>query len=113
MDFKVLHYSSLNKDQLYKLIHLRIKVFVVEQNCPYQDLDEFDKISYHVFGTFNATTMAVGRIIPYKENRKVVIGRIAVDESYRGKGYAKKMMKELTSIDYYICLYAKNTKSKG
>lgn len=98
MDFKVLHYSSLNKDQLYKLIHLRIKVFVVEQNCPYQDLDEFDKISYHVFGTFNATTMAVGRIIPYKKNRKVVIGRIAVDESYRNKGYAKKMMKEIINF---------------
>ena len=95
MDFKVLYFSSLNRDQLYDLIHLRIKVFVVEQSCPYQDLDELDRLSFHIFGTLNDNTIAVGRIIPYDKVRKVVIGRIAVDEKYRGKGYAKKMMKEV------------------
>ena len=70
-------------------------MFVVEQSCPYQDLDELDRISFHIFGTFNDNTIAVGRIIPYNNDRKVVIGRIAVDEKYRRKGYARKMMKEI------------------
>jgi ElaA protein len=51
MDFKIKHFNELSTYDLYELLQLRIEVFVVEQNCPYQDLDNKDQHSYHVLGT--------------------------------------------------------------
>lgn len=99
MDLQVIHYSALNKDQLYQLLYLRIKIFVVEQNCPYQELDDLDKISYHILGTIDQSLISTGRIIPYNKEKKVSIGRIAVEENYRKNGYALKLMNE---IIYFI-----------
>ena len=68
-------------------------MFVVEQNCPYQDLDDKDQSSYHLFLEDNGQIIAVLRILPeniaYKE---MAIGRLIVKKSYRGKGISRKMM---------------------
>ena len=42
------HFSELSADELYEIIKARISVFVVEQNCPYQELDGKDKAAYHL-----------------------------------------------------------------
>ena len=98
MNLQVIHYSSLTKDQLYQLLYLRIQVFVVEQNCPYQELDDLDKIAYHVLGSVGQSLISVGRIIPYKKENKVLIGRISVNENHRKNGYALEMMREIISF---------------
>lgn len=99
MDLQVIHYSNLTRDQLYHLLYLRIQVFVVEQNCPYQELDDFDLNCFHIFGTINDKIISVGRLIPFLENKKITIGRICVRKSFRNKGYANKMMNQLL---YYV-----------
>ena len=45
----VKRYSELTKDELYALVKLRIAVFIVEQNCPYMELDDWDQAAVHVW----------------------------------------------------------------
>ena len=49
MTIKVSHFSRLSPDELYGILRLRAEVFVVEQDCPYQDLDDRDLDSYQVW----------------------------------------------------------------
>lgn len=49
MELKVKKYEELTLDELYAILRLRISVFVVEQNCPYQELDGKDRQAVHVF----------------------------------------------------------------
>lgn len=90
------YYSELILDEFHDLVALRIKVFVVEQNCPYQDLDGLDKQCYHLIAT-TADNEIVGtaRIIPpgllYAP---AGIGRIVLDESVRGGNYGHELMKQ-------------------
>tara|TARA_B100000497_G_scaffold117067_1_gene142035 strand:- start:113 stop:547 length:435 start_codon:yes stop_codon:yes gene_type:complete len=86
----IINYSDLSKDQLFDLIKLRINVFVVEQNCPYQELDEIDLISNHVIGSNNNEIVALGRL--YKKEDSIHIGRIAVKKEFRNLGYARELM---------------------
>jgi ElaA protein len=84
------NYSEISKNQLFAILNLRISVFVVEQNCPYQEIDQSDLISNHVFGKVDDHIMAVGRF--YKKNNTVFIGRIAIEKKYRNNGYARELM---------------------
>ncbi len=95
MDLQVIHYSNLTRDQLYNLMYLRTQVFVVEQNCPYQEIDDLDLLSLHVLGTINDEIISAGRLIPMPKNKKVVIGRICVKKSQRRKGYASIMIRQI------------------
>ena len=85
-------FTELTTAELYEILKLRAEVFVVEQNCPYQDLDDKDQSSYHLFLEDNGQIIAVLRILPeniaYKE---MAIGRLIVKKSYRGKGISRKM----------------------
>jgi len=49
MDLVVKRFEELTLNELYEILKARAEVFVVEQNCPYQDLDEKDKRAYHVY----------------------------------------------------------------
>ena len=90
---KLKEFKELTIEELYEILKLRAEVFVVEQNCPYQDLDDKDQSSYHLFLEDNGQIIAVLRILPkniaYKE---MAIGRLIVKKSYRGKGISRKMM---------------------
>ena len=90
MELHCTNYSEISKNQLFAILNLRISVFVVEQNCPYQEIDQSDLISNHVFGKIDDHIMAVGRY--YNENNTVFIGRIAIEKRFRNKGYARKLM---------------------
>ena len=93
MKCKLKEFKELTTEELYEILKLRAEVFVVEQNCPYQDLDDKDQSSYHLFLEDNGQIIAVLRILPeniaYKE---MAIGRLIVKKSYRGKGISRKMM---------------------
>ncbi len=86
-------------NELYEILKIRAEVFVVEQNCVYQDLDSKDKASYHLFLEDSEEIAAYLRILPkgisYPE---IAIGRVLTKASYRKKGLAKEIMKK--AIDY-------------
>ena len=88
-------FYQLSLDELFDMMALRQKVFVVEQDCPYQDADEKDKDSLHLFGMDSeGNLMACLRIVPkglsYADY--IAIGRVVVDPAYRGKKLGEKMM---------------------
>ncbi|RFC53751.1 GNAT family N-acetyltransferase [Brumimicrobium aurantiacum] len=100
INWECLPFSELTIDEFHDLLALRIKVFVVEQNCPYQEVDGKDKCSFHLIGR-DSSGKIVGtlRILPkgisYDE---VSIGRVVLDETVRGNGCGHQMMKEALSF---------------
>ena len=91
-------YSDLSKDQFFDILKLRIEIFVVEQCCYYQELDNEDKEAFHVSIYNDGIIVAVGRIIPNLHNKEVKIGRIAVKMEHRKKGLAYKIMKDIMNF---------------
>lgn len=89
-------FNDLTIDEYFELLYLRIAVFVVEQDCPYQEVDEKDRKSFHLFGrTQNGEVIAVTRILPKEISYKEIsIGRVALKKEYRGKGIADTLMLE-------------------
>lgn len=73
----VKHFSELTVDELWEIYMIRSKVFVVEQDCVYQDVDEYDKISYHVMLVDEEGLQAYTRVIPANSRyEQVSIGRV-------------------------------------
>ena len=95
----VLHkkiFKELTTDELYELLRVRSEVFVVEQNCAYQDLDGDDQKSIHLWLTVEDKVVALARVCPAGTHLKEIsIGRVITTE--RGKGYGKQIM--LHAID--------------
>lgn len=91
MELNVKRFYELSLDELYEIIKQRIQVFCVEQNIPYQDLDEVDKQAYHVFLSENGGILAYLRVYSLDE-RTAKIGRVIT--TVRGKGYGKTVLRE-------------------
>ena len=94
MDIIIKKFDELSLNELYKIMQLRSQVFVVEQNCIYQDLDDIDKISYHLFIKGNNDTIKAYLRIFEKDKDTAQIGRVVTDEKERKKGYATKLMEK-------------------
>ena len=92
--FKCKSFNSLNLDELLSILALRSEVFVVEQNCVYQDIDGEDKKALHIIGYLNEEIVAYARIFDkgdiYPEHCS--IGRIATPFSERGKKYGHQLV---------------------
>ena len=101
----VLHektFKELTVDELYELLRIRADVFVVEQDCVYQDLDGDDQRAIHLWLTVEGKTVALCRVCPAGTHMKEVsIGRVITTE--RGKGYGKQIM--LAAIDTAIHIF--------
>ena len=87
-------FDELTIDELHDIVQLRIRVFVVEQNCPYAELDGKDRKAYHYFGANDQ-----GRIIAYTRifgpgdyYEQPAIGRVVVDSEHRGDGTGSALM---------------------
>ena len=95
----VLHkksFKELTVDELYELLRVRSEVFVVEQDCVYQDMDNDDQKSIHLWLTVADKVVALARVCPAGTHMKrLSIGRVITTE--RGKGYGKLIM--LYAID--------------
>ncbi len=94
MTWDIKKFSELTTNELYEIIRLRSEVFVVEQNCVYQDLDGKDQESIHVCGYNKNLLVAYARIVnkgvSYSE---ISIGRVVVSEKSRGNDLGKELMK--------------------
>ena len=81
-------FRELTTDELYQLLKVRSEVFVVEQNCVYQDLDDDDQDAIHLWLTNEEKIVALARVCPAGTHMKEVsIGRVITTE--RGKGYGR------------------------
>ena len=79
-------FQELTTDELYELLRVRSEVFVVEQNCVYQDMDGDDQMSIHLWLTVADKLVALARVCPAGTHMKEIsIGRVITTE--RGKGY--------------------------
>ena len=88
-------YQQLSKEKLYQIIRLRLEVFVLEQNCIYQDLDNKDQKAIHLVGEEDGKVIAYTRLFKkgdYFENAS--IGRVIVKKESRKKDYGKKIMQK-------------------
>lgn len=79
------HFSELSKEELYEILRIRVAVFVVEQNCPYQELDNYDQDAYHVMVYEGDHIEAYLRV--FRKDKEVRIGRVL--SVSRKKGYGK------------------------
>lgn len=93
MKFRVKSFSELTNEELYGILRLRAEVFVVEQDCPYQDLDGNDLKAMHLFVLGNREVVACLRIF-LKEDGNATIGRVVTAGKVRGTGLGKQMMLE-------------------
>ena len=86
-------FGELTTDELYELLRVRSEVFVVEQNCVYQDMDGDDQDSIHLWLTNGERVVALARVCPAGTHmQEVSIGRVITTD--RGKGYGKQIMLE-------------------
>ena len=88
-------YQQLSKEKLYQIIRLRLEVFVLEQNCIYQDLDNKDQKAIHLVGEEEGKVIAYTRLFKkgdYFENAS--IGRVIVKKESRKKDYGKIIMQK-------------------
>lgn len=99
MEWKVKSFQELSVEELYAILQLRAQVFVVEQDCVYQDVDDKDFNSYHVCGYDAQKLTSYARIVhkgvSYAE---LSIGRVVVSPQYRGIKLGVELMNEALSF---------------
>lgn len=92
------NFDELKKSELYAILALRMQVFCVEQDCPYQDIDNQDQTASHVYIHEEETIKAYARILT-EESNKYHIGRVVVAEKHRNEGLATLIMNQcITTI---------------
>jgi ElaA protein len=88
-------FDDLTPKELYYILQLRNEVFIVEQNCPYQDLDNKDLKAWHLMGMKENKLVAYTRLlapgISYSESS---IGRVVSSPAARNSGIGKQLMSE-------------------
>ena len=93
MQWRVKSYDELSVVEFHKILKSRIDVFVVEQQCPYPELDNTDDRALHIWLEDNAEIVAYCRIFPsgvkYPE---ASIGRVLTTKKYRNKGWSRKLL---------------------
>ena len=95
MDLVVKTFDELLPTEVYSLLQLRSEIFVVEQQCVYQDMDGKDNAALHVLGWSGNELVAYSRIFgPGDYFPQASIGRVAVRQSHRGKGIGLLVMKK-------------------
>ena len=98
LQFKIKRFNELSTSELYQLLQLRSEVFVVEQNCVYQDIDGKDEKALHLLGEIDHKVVAYSRIFKandYFENAS--IGRVAIAEKHRAQKWGHQLMQEAIS----------------
>ena len=94
-DWQLIPFSQLDTTQLYQLLKLRVDVFVVEQTCPYPELDDKDHQSgvHHLLGYQGKELVACARLLPKGLSySSVSIGRVATMENKRGGGLGHQLL---------------------
>ncbi len=93
IEFFIKAFTELNTTELYQILKLRSEVFVVEQHCAYQDIDDKDQNSYHLMCFVNDHLAGYTRLLPpgvsYDE---ASIGRVVIGPDFRRLTLGKQLM---------------------
>jgi ElaA protein len=89
-------FSDLSLDHLYEILALRQRVFSVEQNCVYQDIDFVDQEAMHLLGIENNKLVAYLRL--YMKNAELYFGRVVSAPEKRGQGLGKLLMQKVLAF---------------
>jgi ElaA protein len=92
--WKIKTFEEFTVPELYAVLKARIDVFVIEQNCPYPDLDDYDQKAVHIWAEENGKVLANCRVfdkgIKYDE---ASLGRVLTTDAARGKNIGRQLMK--------------------
>jgi len=92
-------FEELNKAELYQIIQLRIAVFIVEQDCPYPDLDDMDQDAQHLWIEDAGEIVCYLRVNPAGSRfLEPSLGRIVTKKSHRNRGLAEKLIKKAIDL---------------
>jgi len=99
INFKCVPFTQLTVPQLYSVLRLRADVFILEQECVYQDIDGHDADAYHVLGfDRDRELVAYSRLLPagspISHYEYPAIGRVIISKKVRRKGVGTKLMEE-------------------
>jgi len=86
-------FNALSNRELYEILQFRMKIFMIEQNCLYFDLDDKDQMAYHCRGQENEKLIAYGRINFSLEN--AYIQRVCIREEYRQQKLGHVLMHKM------------------
>ena len=88
-------FCELNNNQLHQIVRMRQQIFIIEQKCIYEDIDEFDMISSHIQARKNDELAAYCRVLPAgSQYEEVSIGRVMVSKKFRNHGLGRRLMEE-------------------
>jgi ElaA protein len=92
--FKIKRFNELSSAELYEVLQLRSEVFVVEQNCVYQDIDGKDEKALHVLGYYQNELTAYSRLFDAgKYFEEASIGRVIVRQKSRKFNFGHELMR--------------------
>lgn len=97
MEYIVKSFAELSTKEFYQLTKERVAVFVVEQNCPYQEIDETDEVALHTYFLDEKGEIAAYTRI-YSDNDTVHFGRVLVTAAFRGTGLGKKIVAKTLEV---------------
>ena len=99
LQWSVFDFSELDAQLFHDIVKLRIDVFVVEQNCPYPEVDGEDPDALHVVGRqADGALVAYARILPPSTDGIPHVGRVVVHKEHRGTGLGKRVMQEAFEV---------------
>lgn len=100
VQWHVSDFDGLSVNDLYDLIAARVEVFIVEQNCPYQDVDGKDRHALHVWARDEANyVLAYARIThPGVRFKEPSIGRVITTQAGRSRGLGRELMTRAIAV---------------
>ncbi len=99
MNWVIKPFNELTTNELYEILKVRTEIFVVEQECPYPEVDGRDKECLHVWAEEGGEISAYCRLVPPLEyGGNYSIGRVLVVKGKRGTGYARAIMNKAIEL---------------
>ena len=95
VEWKIKSFKELSLIELYQTLQLRSEVFVVEQNCVYQDIDNKDQKAMHLMGSYEGQIVAYARLFkPGDYFQQASIGRVVIAKKFRNRQWGHDLMRE-------------------
>lgn len=93
MQIELKTFEELSNHELYEILRLRSEIFVVEQDCVYQDMDNLDKEALHIFAIYKEQVVGYVRLLrPGTRFPEASIGRVVTKKEYRNRGISRFLM---------------------
>lgn len=92
MEFTIKHFNELSNRELYEILKTRQEIFIIEQNCPYMDIDDLDLDATHIFSMNEEGRVTSCLRVFMKDKNTAQIGRVVT--LVHGEGLGGKILHE-------------------